>query len=342
MPDIQQVNPSVTVATGNFGVIGAPNAHTALSDASDATTVVFPSDGANLFVSGIHTLPDVDHRRHRIRIFQRSKRPEPESAVVTWRMRQPSASNPIDFSLNPLEDVLTDGVSAWFFPGSAPFPDFADSDPLTLLMIARRTSGAQACQTAKVYVEIDSRHQPTFDSAIHDRAGVDRSGGVVSDTNQPRVILDNYDLDDLPLRGCNIEVYAGLSPIPTGTVPIQQMETVGSFLADPFLLDPLPNGVYTLFASVASLIAGGNAFVSAVHEISFEVDFAPPQTPVVTPTVDACSEVAGPNVLVCWEVPEPESGEEFFDDILVVDIRRTDCNGTRLIHSEPVTQQEVS
>lgn len=181
--------------------------------------------------------------------------------------------------------------------------------------------GAGETFTSECYVDIDCRLAPVFAGEVRDAAGVDQSGGTVTDTNQPELFIGPVDYDGLPeldwtvaVRDASLVVVfeADGSGTPPPSVPI----TVG-----------LANGAYTATFEVSSTIRGIDRY-QTTETVSFTLDNAvpPPAPPLVTVT----PEFGG--YRVTWTNP---GGPEWDDDYVVAEVFRADCTGEYRIATMP-------
>jgi hypothetical protein len=181
--------------------------------------------------------------------------------------------------------------------------------------------GAAEIRTAECYIDIDCRAFPDLDPEIRDNAGVDQSGGTITDTNQPVMYFGAVDYDGLPELDWRAEVLdAGSSVVFTtsgsGTPPPTVLVTTG-----------LDNGSYTARFYVRSIIRGADPLERSFG-FPFDVDNEVPPPP--PPLVSVEAQFGG--YRVDWVNP---GGQEWDDDYVVAEVYRDDCNGSQRIATVP-------
>lgn len=181
--------------------------------------------------------------------------------------------------------------------------------------------GATELRTSECYVDIDCRFHPDYAPQIQDNAGVDQSGGTVTDTNQPVLAFGTVAYDGLPALDWSVTLKdAGLitvfSASGSGTPP-SQVE-IGTGLDD---------GAYTAAFLVRSTIRGADPFEWAITR-SFSVqNTTPPPSP---PLVTVEPEFGG------YRVSWTYAGGQMWDgDYVVAEVWRDDCSGSSRIAVVP-------
>jgi hypothetical protein len=181
--------------------------------------------------------------------------------------------------------------------------------------------GATETRTAEMYVDIDCRLQPDYAPEIQDNAGVDQSGGTVTDTNQPDLFFGAVGYDGLPALSWSVVVKnasavtvfsaSGAGSPPT-TVPV----TTG-----------LNDGLYTADFSVISTIRGADPFEHA-ETLGFTIEntVPPPSPPLLT------VEPEDGGYRVTWTDP---GGQAWDNGYVVAELWRDDCTGSSRIAVVP-------
>jgi hypothetical protein len=182
------------------------------------------------------------------------------------------------------------------------------------------TGGATEIHTAECYVDIDCRLQPQFSSEVQDNAGVDQTGGTVSDTNRPTLVFGGVDLDGLPALDWTVTVKQGTTTVftstGTGEAPTGVPVTTG-----------LSDGSYEATFTVRSTIRGSDPFAQTMTN-AFDVEnTVPPPSP---PLVDVQPEDGG--YWITWTNP---GGQPWDNDYVVAEVWRDDCNGSARIATVP-------
>jgi len=148
-------------------------------------------------------------------------------------------------------------------------------------------------------------------------------------SNIVRLKVSGVATDSLPVRGYRWAIYTETQIADPGfeafvTVPVLSGSGSGS-TPNEIVCGALPNDEYRTYVQVSSTLGYNVEFWSAVVAEPFEVDYTPPDSPVVDVTVT--SEGA---VTVEWEPPAVPVGNPWDDeDAVVVEIVRTDCLGVR-------------
>jgi hypothetical protein len=308
--------------TGAGVAIPAGTLATVTADNSDATYIDFDAanSGNNWSLRvGSHT-PPADHGRHRIRgrIRARSDAGTVEENIDLGR----GTSDYIEYDLVSATSVFTDLPSSWH--QNTAF-GLADAGALTDLNIGGGwvdpiSGGGTELRTAECYVDIDCRAIPDYDAEVRDNAGVDQSGGIITDTNQPVFYFGTVAYDGLPALDWSITLTSLGTPVfnesGSGAPPTQVLTTTG-----------LPDGAYSATFRVRSTIRGVDPFQS-VQVIAFSIqNTVPPPSP---PNLEVVRE--GDGYRVTWTNP---GGQEWDNDYVVAELWRADCTGEQRIATVP-------
>jgi hypothetical protein len=291
------------------------------SDNSDSTYVQFLpadySDNWNLRVES-HT-PAAGYQRHRIRGRVRIRCDAGTCGEDIDLGR--GTSDYIGYGSIPVTDTFTEQTTNWF-----QLTDYglATVGPLSDLNIGGGwvddVDGATETRTAECYVDIDCRFRPDFSPEIRDNAGVDQSGGTVSDTNQPELFFGTVAYDGLPALDWSVTVKLGADTVfsssGSGTPPATVDVTTG-----------LDDGAYTATFVARSTIRGADPFeYSTALNFSIQNTVPPPSPPLVS--VDR--EYGG--YRVSWTYP---GGQAWDGDYVVAEVWRDDCVGSQRISVVP-------
>jgi hypothetical protein len=230
----------------------------------------------------------------------------------------------IEYDTVPATNVFTNQATGWFQNSGYGLDTVG---PLSDLNIGGgwlgSITGAAELRTAECYVDIDCRFHPDFSPEIQDNAGVDQSGGTVTDTNQPVMFFGTVNYDGLPSLAWEVTVRAGVSGGPT----IFTQSGSGTPPSSVNLSTGLDNGDYNATFIVSSTIRGADPFEHSevlVFEINNEVP--PPSPPLVTVT----PEYGG--YRVSWTFP---GGQAWDGDYVVAEVWRDDCVGSQRIAVVP-------
>lgn len=304
----------VAVPSGNLAGV--------TSDDSDATYVQFllGDSGENWSLRLESHTPSAGYQRHQIRGRIRI-RTDAGTAFEDIDVGR-AATSYIRYGTVPVTDSFTEQATAWFQDaafGLSTVGALADLNIGGGWMAG--AEGAAETRTAECYLDIDCRLGPQYDAEVRDAAGVDQSGGTVTDTTQPTLFIGAVDYDGLPPASWSVTVKdAGDVTVFTssgsGTPPVSVDVTAS-----------LDDGAYTALFSVVSTIRGADAFEVA-DSIAFSVEntVPPPSPPLVTVTEDSGG------YLVTWENP---GGQMWDNDYVVAEVWRDDCNGSARIATVP-------
>jgi hypothetical protein len=219
-------------------------------------------------------------------------------------------------------DTFTEQVTDWTQLASY---GLAEAGPLTDLnigggWISFPQGGATEGRTAEAYVDVDCRLRPQYAPQIQDNAGLNKTGGVVTDTTQPVMYFGTADYDGLPALNWVVTVKQGAATVFTssgaGAPPAEVLVTPG-----------LADGAYTAEFVVRSTIRGADPFEYA-QTLSFSVQntVPPPSPPLVTVT----PEFGGYRVE--WTDP---GGQAWDNGYVVAELWRDDCTGSQRIATIP-------
>jgi len=313
---------SVLKTAGAVAVPGGTLA-TVTADNSDASYIDF-----NLSIIllrwvlrvGPHT-PAPGYQRHQVRGRWRART---DAGTSTDRILLGRAtSDYLHFDFVPLTTVVTELTGSWYqdagyglgTPGALTDLNIGGGFP------SGSSGGATENRTMECYVDIDCRLQPQFSPEIRDAAGVDQTGGTVTDTNQPTLYFGGVAYDDLPADNWALFVYDAASNLVfsdsgLGTPPTEVDVDTG-----------LDNGSYTASFVVSSTIRGADPFTTQ-HDLGFSIgNLIPPPSP---PLVSVVQE--GDGYRVTWTNP---GGQEWDNDYVVTEVWRDDCTGSQRIATVP-------
>lgn len=308
--------------TGGGVAVPSGTLATVTSDNSDATYIQLVTANSqnnwNLRVEP-HT-PAAGYQRHQIRGRIRI-RTDAGTAFEDIDVGRGTTSY-IRYGTVPVTDAFADQATAWFQDNSF---GLATVGTLPDLNIGGGwidgEVGAAEIRTAECYLDVDCRTGPQYDAEVRDAAGVDQSGGTVTDTTQPTLFIGAVDYDGLPAASWSVTVKdAGAVAVFTssgsGTPPVSVDVTAS-----------LDDGAYTAEFSVTSTIRGADAF-EVTDTIAFSVqNIVPPPSP---PLVDVTEDSGG--YLVTWTDP---GGQPWDNNYVVAEVWRDDCNGSARIATVP-------
>lgn len=312
---VRKVGAGVSVPSGTLAAV--------TSDNSDSTYIQFP-DGADpdsnwsLRVEG-HT-PDAGYERHRVRGRIRI-RADAGSATEDIDLGR-GTSDFIQYTSVTFEDSFVTLPGDWFSDagfGLATPGELADLN-IGGGYINDIENTATEGRTAECYVDIDCRLQPQYSPEVRDNAGVDQSGGTITDTTQPVLYFGTVGYDDLPpLEWVATVTWSGGTPFstsgtgePPSTVPVTAN---------------LDDGSYTATFTVRSTIRGSDPF-EHTQVLTFDIEnvIPPPSPPLLTVTP------AFGGYQVSWTNP---GGQTWDSDYAVAELWRDDCTGSQRIATIP-------
>lgn len=301
MAIIDTLRPTATISSLDWTTVPVTGttAHAVTSDNSDATYVVGGFGDAPLVLSvGPHGVP-TGHRRHIARVRARGR-----DGQVTASVRLPSglaaALSSLDFGET---GSFAEVNGSW--GGGLP-PTAAGSFGVTV------TAEDASVDVSELYVDVDSREQPTYDPQVSDGATVTT---IVTTTSAPTVAIINVDTDSLPVARWR----AWVTPQGSATVTWDSGSVAGNPV--PRRTAPLVNGAYTLHVQLWSTLGDGSEYEGAEETLNFTVNLQP-----VTPPVSlSVSQVAGTPLFELTAVtPNTFAG---YDNPPFVEFQRSDCGG---------------
>lgn len=311
---VRKAGAGVAVPSGNLAGV--------TSDNSDSTYIQFLTvDDSNNWSLRLesHT-PAAGYQRHQIRGRIRA-RTDAGTAFEDIDVGR-DATDYIRFGTVGVSETFTELSTSWFQDTA-----FGLSTPGALSDLnigggwASDDEGATEVRTAECYIDIDCRTGPQYDAEVQDAAGVDKSGGTVTDTTQPTLSIGAVDYDGLPAASWSVTVKNA------GNVTVFESSGSGTPPTSVEVTTSLDDGAYTALFSVVSTIRGADAFEVA-ETIAFSVqNTVPPPSP---PLVSVTQESGG--YLVTWENP---GGQAWDNDYVVAEVWRDDCNGSARIATVP-------
>ena len=188
--------------------------------------------------------------------------------------------------------------------------------------ISDEAEGATEIRTAECYVDIDCRYQPDYSPEVRDNAGVDQTGGTITDTNQPVLYFGAVAYDGLPALNWFVNIRTGSANGPN-------IFTASGSGQPPAAVDgpSLDDGAYWAVWGVRSTIRGADSFEnSQVAAFSIQNTVPPPSPPLVTVE----PEFGG--YRVSWTYP---GGQAWDNDYVVAELWRDDCTGSQRISVQP-------
>lgn len=311
------------VGSGNSVPSGTLAAVT--SDNTDATYIDFDlansGDNWNLRVEP-HT-PAAGYQRHQLRgrIRIRCDGGAINEDIDLGR----GAEDYIEYDTVDVTTTFTEVVTSWY---STSDYGLATSGALSDLNIGggwpeNPTGGASELRTSECYIDIDCRHEPDYSPEVRDAAGVDQSGGTVTDTPQPTLYMGAVDYDGLPALNWFFSVRTGSAAGPevfgqSGSgIPPESIEVT----------DNLADGTYWVVFGVRSTIRGSDSFENAeVIEFSIQNTVPPPSPPLV----EVIPAFGG--YQVSWADP---GGQQWDNGYVVAEVYREDCTGSQRIATVP-------
>lgn len=293
MGSITTLRPSAT----SSGVGWTPSTgtlHGVTSDDSDATYATWSGAGSAMILSTPIDSPPAGERRHQVRLRARG-----EDGDAWWAVRLASgglvAGASSSFPASPATVV-----GSWGFG--------APADGATVLS-AYVTGQSAGVRIQELYLDVDSREQPSFTAQVLDGSGT--STTTIGDTATPTMHANAVDLDGLAARKYRYWVTLD------GAVVWDTGEVSGS-PADRQTI-ALANGTYVANLRIWSTLGTSTAYSSDIEQVTFTISIGAvpePDPPVVTP-------VPG-SPLYEIEVCAPDASE-FDDEQVWIEIRRADC-----------------
>lgn len=323
MSVIDVLRPVSVRKTGTATAIPSGTLAAVTSDNSDATYIRFtgPSLGSGRWSLRVepHTL-DAGYQRHQIR------------GRTRWRTDVGTASDDIDvgrgssdfitYSIPDLTDTITEQSTGW--TQDTRF-GLATTGALSDLNIGggyfrNAAGGVTELRTMECYIDVDCRLEPQYTAEIRDNAGIDQSGGTITDTTQPDLYFGVASYDGLPALDWSVTVTSGSTTVFTESGSGAPPESVPITIS-------LPDATYTTTFSVRSTIRGVDPFAN-VETLTFTIqNTVPPPSP---PLVEVVEQDGG--YLVSWTNP---GGQVWDDDYAVAELWRDDCTGSQRIATVP-------
>lgn len=308
----------VSIRTSGGGVaVPSGTLNGVTSDDSDSTYIQLPlaSSGSNWNLRVDSHTPSAGYQRHQLRGRVRIRT---DAGTATEDIDVGRGTSPwINYGGISVTSTMTEYSTGWFQDAGY---GLDTSGALSDLNIGGGwmddASGSTELRTAECYIDIDTRLGPDYDPEVRDSAGVDQSGGTVTDTTQPVLYIGSVGYDGLPAQEWSVSVTDGddvevFSSSGTGTPPVSVSTT------------SLDNGSYTATFSVVSTIRGSDSFeVSYAVDFDIDAEIPPPSPPLLTVT-----EEAG-GYRVAWSSP---GGQAWDNNYVVAEVWRDDCNGTHRI-----------
>lgn len=321
MADVDVLRPISVRVTGTATAVPSGTLASVTSDNSDATYIDFDDAGGshwNLRVEP-HT-PASGYQRHRIRgrIRVRTDAGTANEDIDVGR----GTSDYINYQTVPVTASFAEQATSWFQDavyGLATVGSLSDLNIGGGWMDAP-LDGATELRTAECYLDVDCRFRPDYAPEVRDNAGVDQSGGTITDTTQPDLWFGAVAYDDLPALDWTVVVTSAGTPMFSASGVGQPPETVP-------VTTGLADGPYTATFTVRSTIRGTDAFAySEAITFSIENTIPPPSPPLVYVT----EEYGG--YRVSWVNP---GGQVWDDDYTVAEVYRDDCTGSQRIATVP-------
>lgn len=311
---VRDVGGATTVPSGTIAAV--------TSDNSDATYVDFnlADAGNNWSVRLESHTPAAGYQRHRLR------------GRIRIRTDVGTADEDIDVGRGTSDYINYDNVTAtatfseqatnWFQDeefGLGTSGALADLNAGGGWMESA-LDGASEIRTSELYVDIDTRFRPDYSPEVRDNAGVDQSGGTVTDTTQPDLWFGAVAYDDLPARDWEVVVTSAGDEVFSSSGSGQPPSVVPMTVS-------LPDGPYVATFTVRSTIRGTDPFAySEAISFSIENTIPPPSPPLIYVT----EEFGG--YRVSWVNP---GGQAWDDDYVVAEVFRDDCTGSQRIATVP-------
>lgn len=296
---------------------------TVTADNSDATYVDFNAGNSGVYWSlrvGSHT-PSAGYQRHQVRARSRIRTDigTGKESIELGR----GSTHAWTYKIVSITSSFTEFSTDWSQSASLGLSTVGALADLNVGggYFHNEAGGATESRTAECYVDIDCRAQPDYDPEVRDNAGVDQSGGTISDTNQPVLYFGSVAYDGLPSRSWSVEIQdissnVVFSDSGSGTPPTTVPVAIG-----------LDDGLYSVTFSVESTIRGADAFA---HEQTLTFDIENTVPPPSPPLLSVTEEFGG--YRVTWNDP---GGQSWDDGYVVAEVWREDCTGNQRIATVP-------
>jgi hypothetical protein len=309
--------------TGAGTVVPSGTMAAVTSDNSDSTYIAmtFANGGNNWNLRVESHTPATDYQRHAIRGRIRI-RCDVGTATEDIDVGR-GTSDWISYDTIPVTDSFAEQATAWFQDSGYGLNTVGALSDLNIGGGWFDTSdgGAAELRTAEAYIDIDCRHKPSYTPEIQDNAGVDQTGGTITDTNQPTIYIGPVNYDGLPANHWAVAIFDA-----TNTQVFFQ-EGSGAAPTSVDVTTGLDDGAYTAFWSVTSTIRGTDSFEGgASAAFSIQNTVPPPSPPLLTVTAESGG------YRVTWEYP---GGQAWDNDYVVAELWRDDCDSSQRIAVVP-------
>lgn len=292
------------------------------SDNSDATYIDFNlvDSGNNWSLRVEPHTPASGYQRHRVRGRVRL-RTDAGTATEDIDLGR-GTEDYLQYDTVPVTTSFTDQVTSWY--QDADF-GLATAGALSDLNVGggypdNNLDGMAELRTSECYVDVDCRFRPDYSPEVRDNAGVDQSGGTITDTTTPDLWFGAVAYDDLPALDWAVVVTSAGTPMFSASGSGQPPETVP-------VTTGLADGPYVATFTARSTIRGTDPFEYS-EAITFDIqNTVPPPSP---PLVYVTEEFGG--YRVAWVNP---GGQMWDDDYVVAEVFRDDCTGSQRIATVP-------
>ena len=182
-------------------------------------------------------------------------------------------------------------------------------------------SGATALRVTEAYLDVDTRLWPEYTPEVRDAAGVDQSGGTITDTTQPTLWFGGVAYDDLPALSWSVEL--------TGVVNGLVFSASGSGQPPESLpvTESLADDAYTISYVVSSTIRETDPFPHPITVTFTLNNIVPPPSPPLLSV-----EREGDGYRLTWQDP---GGQTWDDAYVIAEVWRDDCTGSSRIAVVP-------
>lgn len=315
------IRPVSVRVTGGGTAVPSGTLATVTADNSDATYIDANAGGLPWNLRCQSHTPPANHQRHRMRARHRLRTNAGTCTEIIYLGR--GTSDYIHQQTVAVTTSFAEQATSWFQTTAL---GLAVSGALADLNIGggslgSAAGGANEIRTAECYIDIDCRARPDYSPEVRDAAGVDQTGGLISDTDQPTMFFGAAAYDGLPPLDWSVTVKLnGVTEVwsdsGSGIPPTSSMVTTG-----------LDDGSYTAEFSVRSTIRVTDPF-EHLEILPFDVgNVVPPPSP---PLVSVEPEFGG--YRVNWTNP---GGQEWDNGYVVAEVWREDCTGNQRIATVP-------
>jgi hypothetical protein len=308
--------------TGAGTVVPSGTMAAVTSDNSDSTYIAmtYANGGSNWNLRAEPHTPGAGYQRHAIRGRIRI-RCDVGSAIEDIDVGR-GTSDWISYDSVPVTASFAEQATAWFQDAGYGLNTVGALSDLNIGggWFDTSNDGAAELRTAECYLDIDCRLSPQYTAKILDNAGLDKTGGTVTDTNQPDLSFGAVNLDGLPALDWAVTVKLGAATVfstsGTGAPPTTVPVTTG-----------LDDGAYTATFTVRSTIRAIDPYENTeVKTFSIQNTVPPPSPPLVTVTPESGG------YRVNWANP---GGQPWDNDYVVAELWRDDCNSSQRIAVVP-------